>query len=208
MNSGPDAPLPRHEAESAPASAAKPDFPLVYGPPRPDAERGYASFRTPVYLRGYSRKILLDLIKVARLYSGREVRLFRPGREGRCPRCTNALTGEILDSRCPVCHGTGKTGSWDRLGDFWSMVDFGPTYRLSGESGNSENPGGVKDQFIILGAPLLHDQDMVGVLETREIFKIYDAEPHIVALRGEVIAQIAACSRLSAGSVECQALTW
>lgn len=179
-----------------------------YGPSRPEAEQSYAAFHTPVYLRGYSRKILHDLIKVARLYAGRRLRLFRPGEGSRCSRCTNTLTGEVLDSRCPECGGTGRVGSWAPLGDFWSFIDFGPTWRLGTESGNADNPGGVKDQFIVLGAPLLRDQDLLAVLETREVFKIWDAEPHIVALRGDVVAQIAACSRLGRGNAEYRLVDW
>lgn len=203
MTSRADPPIP----PSAGGPSASPD-PLRYGPERPNPGPGYAAFHTPVYVRGYSRKILHDLTKVARLYAGREIRLFRPGGGERCARCTNAITGEVLDSRCPECNGTGRVASWARLGDFWSLVDFGPTFRLAADSGNASNPGGVKDQFVVLGAPLLRDQDLLAVLQTREIFKIWDAEPHIVALAGDVISQIAACSRLDAGSAEYRLADW
>lgn len=172
------------------------------------ASHDYALFSTPEYLTGYSRKILLDLTKAARMYNGRLLHVFRPGEEERCSACTNAVTGEVLSSSCPVCRGTGVRAGWTSVGRFWSYVDFGPTYSLATENGNSENPGGVKEQFIVLGAPLLRDQDLLVPVELRRVFKIYDVEPHIIALRGEVLAQMAQASPLSSGCQEYSVITW
>lgn len=175
---------------------------------RPTPDYLYNKFSTKKYLTGHASKILRDLTKAARMYNGRLVHIFKPGEGGRCTNCTNAITGEIVMTNCPVCFGTGKAGSWINVGEFWSYVDFGPTYNVTSELGNAENPSGIKDQFIILGAPILQDQYLVITHETRKVYKIYDVEPHIVAMQGTVIAQMAQCSPLAAGSQEYRLITW
>ena len=181
---------------------------LAYGPERPSVNHDYTQFTTPTYLRGYSKKILKDLTKAARMYNGKLLRVFQEMAGERCPECTNSITGEVLSSNCKRCNGTGKVNCWNALGSYWSYVDLGPNYRMSMETGNTENPGGVKEQFIILGAPLLKDQDFVVVVETREIFKLFNVEPFIIAMRGDVIAQTASCSSLAAGSPQYGVIDW
>lgn len=179
-----------------------------YGPSRDDPTCGYSLFSTPKALTGYSGKILKDLTKWARLYSGREVRIFAVTQGERCPRCTNTITGERLLSNCPQCNGTGYVDKWERIGDFWTFIDFGPRYQMATQFGNTENPNGVKEQIIILGAPLLKDQSIVIFKESREVYKIYDILPHIVAMRGDVVAQIASTTRLTPGVPEYGLIDW
>lgn len=136
------------------------------------------------------------------------MRVFEPSDGGRCPTCTNAVTGERLITDCPDCRGSGRRHSWKRVGDFWTYVDFSPTYRMATPNGNVENPGGAKDTIIVLGAPLLRDQTLLIFIESREVYKIYDVEPHIVAMRGEVIAQAAEASRLTPGGPEYALIDW
>ena len=54
------------------------DGTVAFGPPRPKVTTDYTSFSTPDYLTGYARKILRDLVKVARMYNGRLLKLYRP----------------------------------------------------------------------------------------------------------------------------------
>jgi hypothetical protein len=183
---------------------------MAYGPVRPEEEAavGYGLFSNKKYLSGHAGKILKDLILMARLYNGHEVRIFGVATAERCPKCTNIATGERLVTNCPVCHGTGYKDSWTCIGDFWTYMDFGPTYRMATPYGNTENPNGTKTGIVILGAPLLKDQTVVIFKESREVYKIYDVEPHIVAMRGDVIAQVANATRVTPGSEEYGLITW
>ena len=183
------------------------DGTVAFGPPRPKVTTDYTSFSTPDYLTGYARKILRDLVKVARMYNGRLLKLYRPAGEKRCPNCTDSITGEILLGNCRICRGTGKALAWEPAGDFWSLVDFGQKFRMASDNGAMENPG-VREQVTILGAPLMKDQHLVIFVETKEVYKIYDSEPHIVAMRGEVISQIASVSRISPGFPEHGLIDW
>ena len=183
---------------------------IPYGPERPAdiSHVGYELFENKNYLKGYSRKILSDLILMAKLYNGHEVRVFVVDKNDRCPKCTNRLTGEKLLSNCPVCHGTGYRNSWKSIGDYWCYMDFGPDYNMATQYGNTESPNGTKESLILLGAPVLTDQAIIIFKESREVYKIYDVEPHIVAMRGDVIAQIAQGTRLTPGSEEYKLITW
>ena len=183
---------------------------MPYGPERP-ADRshvGYELFSNKKYLTGYSRKILRDLELMARMYNGHQVRVFVVDRSERCPKCTNLITGEKLLSSCPVCHGTGYKNNWKSVGDYWSYMDFGPDYNMATQYGNTESPNGTKESLIVLGAPVLTDQAIIIFKESREVYKLYDVEPHIVAMRGDVIAQIAQCTRLTPGAEEYRLITW
>lgn len=181
-----------------------------YGPPRPAEMRdvGYGGFGTKRYLEGYAAKILGDLTLMAELYNGHKIRIFIVDMSGRCENCTNLATGEKLISNCPVCHGTGYKNSWKSIGDFWCLVDFGATFDIATPYGNTENPNGNKETAIVLGAPLLPDQSLIIFMENKEVYKIYDVKPHIVAMRGDVIAQMARCSRITPGSPEYKLIDW
>lgn len=183
---------------------------VPYGPSRPDelGNRGYQDFTNQRYLEGYSRKILRDLTLLAKLYSGREVRIFALDRSKRCEVCTNIVTGEKLLSSCPSCHGTGYVDAWKLLGDFQAYVDFGPIFNVATPFGNTENPNGKKENIIVLGAPILNDQTLIIFKETREVYKIYDVLPQLIAMRGDVLAQIAQASRLSPGALEYKLIDW
>lgn len=181
-----------------------------YGPSRPAemANIGYAGFGNKRYLEGYAAKILGDLTLVAELYNGHKIAIFMVDTTTRCPKCTNLATGEKLVSNCPVCQGTGYASKWKNIGDYWCLVDFGPTFDMATPYGNTENPNGNKESVIVLGAPLLLDQSLIIFRENREIYKIYDVKPHIIAMRGDVIAQIARCSRLTPGLPEYKLIDW
>lgn len=185
------------------------DTMLRYGPERPFEDHDYANFRKPQYLRGFSKKIKHDLTRVARLYNGHRVRIFSPHKQGeRCPECTNLITGERLVSNCPVCQGTGFKNGWLPLGRFWCFVDFGPRYDMATEYGNMDTQPGGKDAITVVGAPELHDQDLIIFEETRDVYKIYNVEPHIVAMLGDIVTQICQASPISYGQAEYKLIDW
>lgn len=181
---------------------------VTFGPEREAVPFNYGHHTNYNYLKGYSKKILKDLIKTARMYNGQHASIYKVAGGERCTKCTNLVTGERLLTNCPVCHGTGFLKNWEYLGDFWTLVDFGPGYRIATPLGNTENPNGTKEQIIILGAPILEDQALIIFEETQEVFKIYDVEPHIVAMRGDVIAQIASAAAVTYGSEEYKLTKW
>ena len=179
-----------------------------FGPEREQVPFNYSHHTNYKYLTGYSNKILKDLIKIARMYNGQLAEIYKVSSGERCPACTNSVTGERLVTNCKVCHGTGYLKSWTYLGDFWTLVDFGPGYRIATPAGNTENPNGTKEQITILGAPILEDQALIIFKETQEVYKIYDVEPHVVAMRGDVIAQIATAAAVTYGSEEYKLTKW
>jgi hypothetical protein len=183
---------------------------LLYGPERPAemADVGYGRFSNKNYLRHFSAKILRDLVRMARMYNGHEVKIYAVDKQERCPVCTNMATGERLVTNCKVCHGTGYRDSWQCLGDFWTYTDFGPVYHMASPYGNTENPNGTKTGIVILGAPILKDQTIIIFIESKEVYKIYDVEPHIVAMRGDIVAQIAQTTRVTPGSEEYKLIDW
>lgn len=184
--------------------------PIKHGPERPQETRptGYRAFTNKKYLEGHAAKILDDLILMAELYNGHQIALYFVDKSKRCPKCTNLATGEKLSSNCPVCHGTGYAENWTKAGLFWCYVDFGPAYHMDSPLGNTENPNGTKQRLVILGAPPISDQSLAIFVESREVFKVYDIEPHIVAMRGDVIAQIAEMTRVTPGAPEYKLIDW
>lgn len=184
--------------------------PVGHGPTRQPSPlpQGYTAFTNKKYLEGHAAKILDDLILMAELYNGHQILLCAVDKSRRCPKCTNLATGEKLSSNCPVCHGTGYAENWTKVGHFWCYVDFGPVYHMDTPLGNTENPGGTKQRLVILGAPIINDQSLAIFVESREIYKVYDIEPHIVAMRGDVIAQIAEMTRLTPGAPEYKLIDW
>ena len=81
---------------------------ISHGPERPFENHEYVLFKTPKFLSKYSRKILMDLVRVAKGYSGRKIHLLAVSNSGRCPICINEATGAKMLSDCPMCHGTGR----------------------------------------------------------------------------------------------------
>ena len=113
---------------------------VTFGPEREAVPFNYGHHTNYNYLKGYSKKILKDLIKTARMYNGQHASIYKVAGGERCTKCTNLVTGERLLTNCPVCHGTGFLRNWEYLGDFWTLVDFGPGYRIATPLGNTENP--------------------------------------------------------------------
>lgn len=180
-----------------------------YGPKIPAFNNDVNQFGTFDYLKGYANKIQLDLIRVAKCYNGREVRIFTPKNTERCPHCTNLITGARILSDCPVCKGTGRVGGWDVVGDFYCYGDIGSKYNVATPNGNSTSEGAGRDQLILVGCPkLLKDQDLIIFKGNKDVYKIYDVEPFMVAMQGEIIAQICSAANLTPGSDECKLADW
>lgn len=181
-----------------------------FGPNRPQSKENelYDSFRTPLYLTGHAKKMRSDLERVFRMYWGKEVKVFQKQRDAaRCPECTDVITGQVMLANCPVCNGTGVAEQYEDVGDFWARVDIGPVQKTSGAMGSQENLNLRPDQFTLVGAPLLEDQDLIALIDTKSMYKVVDVEPAIVALSGEVITQVANISYLTPGSSEYKYLT-
>lgn len=201
----PALPEPLPEEPSAAQNHAVP-----FGPERPAelGNVGYQGFSQKRYLEGHAHKILYDLTRTARLYNGHHTRFFVVDNRERCPKCTNQATGERLLTKCSLCHGTGYVKNWKKIGDFWVLMDFGPAYQIATPYGNTENPSGTKTQMMVLGAPILPDQTIAVFKETKEAWKLYDTLPHLIAMRGEVLIQIAQVTRLTPGSEEYKVIDW
>ena len=183
------------------------DF-LKYGPSAPKDTHEFERFPTQKYLTGYASKITRDLETWARLYNGKKIVLFTLEGTHRCPKCTNVITGETLSSSCKECGGTGIVNAWKKRGEFWAYVDFGPNYEMEGPYGNTKNPGGVTETFIIIGAPPIHDQDFFVTYDTKEVFKVFNAEPRIIAMGGTVVAQAAQASNTEDDSPLYREIDW
>ena len=181
---------------------------LNYGPIGPEDTHQYTQFPTPKYLRGYAKKIEKDLAKVARMYNGKEIVLYKLTGKHRCVSCTDRITGEVLHTNCRECNGTGKVDAWEKVGSFWAYIDFGPKYTLEQATGTTQNPGNDKDTFIIIGAPLIAEQDFFVTKETREVFKVFNVEPRIIAMGGHVVAQAAMASYIEDGSPQYRVVDW
>lgn len=181
---------------------------LRYGPEGPPDTHQYDKFPTPKYLTGYAKKIEKDLKRVARMYNGKEIIVYKLTGKHRCTVCTDSITGARLSSQCRECNGTGKVDAWEKVGSFWAYIDFGPRYTLETPIGTTTNPGNDKDTFIIIGCPLLAEQDFFVTKETKEVFKIFNVEPRIIAMGGHVVAQAAMASYIEDGSPMYRVIDW
>ena len=202
--------MPNSQDPNTPAApAAPPEAFYHHGPARPLKPETHSDFRTRDYLKGPARKILRDLIKVARQYDGKLVKIFQTGRSGetRCPDCTDKFTGASLYKNCPTCLGSGFTKQYDDVGEYWVRVDFSPKLNVTSELGNYDRQG-HRDAFYVLGAPLLRDQDLLIVPDVKEVYKVVDVEGQIVAMQGIIISQVVNCLLVSPGSIEYNLIDW
>ena len=196
---------------------------FTYGPPRPEKAENYSDFRTEYYVRGHARKILHDLEKLARLYNGKKVRIYQVLPSARCELCTDSITGAVVIPNCTACNGTGQQSGYtlhtqlkpsnipghpEEINEFWAHIEVIPIFNVTSELGNADTRGGTKTPVMIIGLPLLKDGDLVATVNTKDVYKIVNIEPQIVAVQGTVIAQLTQCNLISRGSAEYRVIDW
>lgn len=108
-----------------------------------------------LYYREIQRRVCKDFLKG----DGREGLLIKRRNWGeRCPKCLDYDTGEVTDSKCPVCYGTGiQYGYFDPV-PFWTKPD--PYER---ETQNQEGRGMVEPNdriALALGSPYIEATDV------------------------------------------------
>jgi DnaJ-class molecular chaperone len=178
------------------------------GPIPPHDSPDFDLINTPHYLTGYAAKIKADIKRVVDLYNGVAVKVFTLDESGtRCPDCVDTFTGQVMYSNCATCGGTGFVLGYTYICETKAMVQFSPKIKTDTEMGSSEGSG-RRDTFILVDVPLLEDQDLVVTVDTRRVYKIVDSEPHIVAVGGEIIYQMASCAPLSKGAPEYGVVSW
>lgn len=180
-----------------------------YGPGRPDEDPNFDQFTTPSYLTGYAAKIRKDLKKMARMYNGRRIRIFQVHESNtRCPDCTDALTGQVVDSDCATCGGTGYSTGYERVpGDFFTYGKIPPVSTQETRQGNVERAAGQVN-FSVIDAPMLEQDDLIVAVDTKDVYKLVRMDPDITAMGGEVITQTANCSLLTRGRPEYRVIDW
>lgn len=168
----------------------------------------FDALSTAYHLTGYAEKMRADIRRIVNLYNGVRIRVFSLDESGqKCPDCVDAFTGQVMYSNCTTCGGTGYVVGYSYVCDTNAMVQFSPKIKTETEMGSAEG-NGRRDTFILVDVPLLEDQDLLVTVDTRRVYKIVDREPDIVAVGGEIIYQMAACSPLSKGSPEYKVITW
>lgn len=166
----------------------------------------YAALFKQPHLKGYAAKIRQDLLRIARVYNGIKVRVFTLDETGTpCPSCVDAFTGQVVDSACPACNGTGYQAGYTEHEVTYAIAQLSPKHKTSTQMGDSEGQG-RRDVFILIDAPLLQDQDFIATVDTSRIYKIVDAEPTLTAIGGDVVMQTITCAPLSKGAPEYKAL--
>lgn len=185
---------------------AETDF--TYGPARVPKPEDYTDHRAETYITGYATKIREDLERVFELYSGKLAWIYKPANSGPCTTCVDTLTGNIMLNKCPVCGGSRKASGYTKIAEKWALVEITPEYQLSNEMGNSDSPGGPSTPITVVGMPLLKEGYLIVTYNSKDVYKIVDKEPQIVALQGEVISQVFQTYRLSSESPEYSLITW
>ncbi len=169
----------------------------------------YTDFRTPTYLTGYAKKMVWELEKVARLYNGKKVHVFRPDdSEERCPECTDQITGEQVFSSCDTCDGSGKKMGYKKISVHWAYLDVAQEHRVATGIGTTDNPGGIRHQLVFVGEPLLKDEDLIITEDTKKVYKIIEIAPQLVAMAGSVVTQLGQISRITPGQIEYNLIDW
>lgn len=168
--------------------------------------KSYREYKTPKYLKGYANKIIKDLTKHLRLYSGKCAVLYQRDKNGvRCSYCTDKDTGARLVTDCPQCDGSGYVVGYEKIGEFSIMLEYTPENNIPTPLGNQEIK---KDQLVLVGAPEVKDQDLLIMKDTKDVYKIVNVDAYNVALNGIVISQLVTTSRIPVGEKEYDLIDW
>ena len=176
-------------------------YEYLYGPSRGSADSGQTGRRTPAHLHGYALKILGDFERQARLYDGVRITLIRAGDSTRCPVCTDEITGAKLFSSCVECGGSGKLTAWTLEGSFWARLQVQPGVKTTSEAG-LHDAAGNRDMLILYGAPEILPDDLLRDEELNMLYKVVEAGPDLIMMRGVVLSQVVQAHRLSSGAFE------
>jgi len=181
-----------------------------YGPSRPEPDNGFDKFQGRDYLSKYPKKMRRDFERWLRLFTGKHVKVFSlDTTSNRCPDCVNDFTGACTNSNCPTCNGTGYVNAYVEIADTYSLVNIGPAMDIATPFGNMENTRSGKDTAVFIGDIPIKDRDLVALVDTKDLYKIVDVEPQIVAMDNEVVTQIAEIAYLTPGSNEYKfVITW
>lgn len=110
-------------------------------------------------------------------------------------------------SNCPQCDGTGYENGYIFMEECWAMAEIEALVKSSSELGNTEMTRSGKDSFLFTSERLLVDTDIALFVDTREIYKLVDVEPKMVAMNGTVVVQAALLNRIPPGAKEYQILS-
>lgn len=75
-----------------------------------------------------------------RTMAGTPVTVWQAMQDGdKCPRCLDPITGEVLDSHCAECLGTGIIGAFHGPYDSWGTFSQSQIHEKHGQAGNMED---------------------------------------------------------------------
>lgn len=174
------------------------ETPIISGvPSRPRGNAAYSKYKTNRYVQNYAEAIRQDLGIYFDLLVGKDLSIWRINKDGhRCTECTDVITGNILNSNCPVCHGLGYVPPYIFLMDTKGLLQYNTKQLNATQSGLLET---ATDQLVIITDEVVDDRDVIYMHDTGDVYLVDTIQPQITALMGEVITQILNVSRLSIG---------
>jgi hypothetical protein len=176
----------------------------VFGPPNPPNLAVYADVPDKTYLSGAVKKIIYDLNRLFKIYSGIEAKVYQFNRTGttRCSVCTDTFTGEAILSNCSTCYGTGVIPGYIYIGTYAVGINFNPRINVATDVGNTITNGVKEDYFCIVGCQVqLQDRDLIILPHSEEVYKIVEKEPEITGMGGYLIMQVITAPLLEKGNV-------
>lgn len=153
--------------------------------------------RLPHRIAAMRRKIQRDIAVMLRAGAGLPFAILKRRHWGRrCPRCLDKVTKTVLDSKCPVCAGTGFQGAYHE------------PVRITARKGvtnvqTSVAPGGVSEvnqlDFTMLDYPLMAVDDVIVEIHTDRRFVVRAVTQ--TELRGVPVHQKLVMSELARDNV-------
>lgn len=106
----------------------------------------------------------------------------------RCPVCINPVTGDVRDSNCSTCKGTGRSPAYYGPYDVWcSFSNTRQTTQMAGDGTGTRQPKTFSIRMI--GAPLAKKNDLV--VDTASDKRYYVDDVQVVAeLRRVPVVQV------------------
>lgn len=107
-----------------------------------------------------AREIMRREALRARVLSGVECDVYISSTFGpRCPRCTDPITGDVRDTHCRMCYGTGRYPAY--FGPHRMMLSFSPDISHHKESANDGTHETRTFEALAIGSPVLKKGDVV-----------------------------------------------